>query len=83
MVEGGKMKLIIEISEEDFKWLDYQSVSMPILQVIKNGIPLDDIMTHLQTMADDEWNQQVGASKGLEEAIEIIESFTERSNDAT
>ena len=44
------MKLIIEISEEDYKWLDYQSVSMPILNVIKNGIPLDDIRAEFTSL---------------------------------
>ena len=38
-----------------------------------------EIKAHLQKMADDEWNQQVGASKGLEDAIEVIESYTEGS----
>ena len=52
-------------------------------KAIRNGIPLDDITAHLQEMADDKWNQQVGASKGLEDAIDVIESYTERSEGET
>ena len=44
------MKRIIEISEEDYKWLDYQSVNLPILKVIKDGIPLDDIKEYMRAM---------------------------------
>lgn len=36
---------------------------------------LEEIKADLQTLADDEWNQQVMASKGLEFAIEIIENY--------
>ena len=36
---------------------------------------LEDIKAELKRMADNEWNQQVGSSKGLEEAIEVVEKY--------
>lgn len=42
---------------------------------------LDKISTEIQMMADDEWNKQVGASKGLEEALEIIDKYREGEMD--
>lgn len=80
-------KIVIELSENDIYALSrdakdgYDNPIDNVMLAVKNGTPLEDIMAHLQLMADDVWNQQVGASKGLEEAIEIIESFTERRND--
>ena len=38
---------------------------------------LDKIRAEIQTMADDEWNIQVGASKGLEVALEVIDKYRE------
>ena len=37
-------------------------------------IDADALIEVLETMAKDEWNQQVGSSKGLEDAIDIIEN---------
>ena len=39
------------------------------------GEVLEDIKAELKRMADNEWNQQVGSSKGLEEAIEVAEKY--------
>jgi len=48
----------------------------PVTQTPKNvNDVLDEIKADLQTLADDEWNQQVMAGKGLEFAIEIIENY--------
>ena len=43
--------------------------------------PLDKISAEIQTMADDEWNIQVGASKGLEVALEVIDKYREGENE--
>ena len=42
---------------------------------------LDKMRAEIQMMADDEWNKQVGASKGLEEALEIIDKYREGVSD--
>lgn len=54
-----------------------------IFNAVANGILLpehhgklidaDELSKRLQELADDEWNQQVMASKGLECAVEIID----------
>ena len=38
-------------------------------------IDADELIKNLQEMADLEWNQQVGSSKGIEDAIDVIENF--------
>ena len=38
-------------------------------------IDADALIKNLQEMADLEWNQQVGSSKGIEDAIDVIENF--------
>ena len=38
-------------------------------------IDADALIKNLQEMADIEWNQQVGSSKGIEDAIDVIENF--------
>ena len=42
---------------------------------------LDELTKILQDMADDEWNTQVGSSKGLEDAIDVIDSIKMISED--
>jgi len=37
-------------------------------------IDADALTEVLETMAKDEWNQQVGSSKGLEDAIDVIDN---------
>lgn len=54
-----------------------------VTSAIGNGTPLpkghgrlvdaDALTEQLETVANDEWNKQVGASKGLEDAIDIVE----------
>ena len=44
---------------------------------------LDKISAEIQSMADDEWNIQVGASKGLEAALEVIDRYREGEQDET
>ena len=36
---------------------------------------LKDVQSKLQELADMEWNKQVGSSKGLEDAIDVIEDY--------
>lgn len=43
---------------------------------------LKEIQCELQRLADDEWNKQVGSSKGLEDAIDVIESHISRKEQA-
>lgn len=41
------MKLIIDIDEEEYKWLDYcQSLNQPIVKAIKSGTVLPDNPTN-------------------------------------
>lgn len=37
-------------------------------------IDADELTKQLETMANDEWNIQVGASRGLEDAIDVIDN---------
>ena len=55
----------------------YSSFIRESLQENVNSV-LEGIKAELQTLADDEWNQQVMADKGLEMAIEIIENYINR-----
>ena len=36
---------------------------------------IEEIIATLQKLADDEWNKQVGSSKGLEDALDVIEDI--------
>ena len=78
------MKLIIDIPEKMYYMInagfyDYGDMNL----IIQHGIPLpkehgrlidaDELTKQLETVANDEWNKQVGASKGLEDAIDIVD----------
>ena len=82
------MKLIIDIDEttyDSLKQIYNPEIGMlsPTYEAVVNGAPLpkghgrlidaDELTKQLETVANDEWNKQVGASKGLEEAIDIVE----------
>lgn len=81
------MKLIIDIPEEDYNFVKKQvadGITNPLKMRIANGTPLpkghgrlidaDELTKQLETVANDEWNKQVGASKGLEDAIDIVDN---------
>lgn len=69
-------------TEEDIygTYYDYNSF---IGRAIKNGTPLpkghgklidaDELIKQLEVLANIEWNIQVGSSKGLEDAIDIVD----------
>lgn len=83
------IELIIKIPEEMYKWAyDVNKFSNDygmgdFIDLIKNGILLpkghgrlidaDELTKQLETVASDDWNKQVGASKGLEDAIDIVD----------
>ena len=75
------MKLIIDIPDHIYSMVNntgtFGCYRFNTSKAIRQGIPLDKISTEIQMMADDEWNKQVGASKGLEEALEIIDRYRE------
>lgn len=39
-------------------------------------IDADELIKQLEVMANDEWNKQVGSSKGLEEVIDIVDDIS-------
>ena len=55
----------------------YSSFIRESLQENINAV-LEEIEEELQTLADDEWNKKVGADKGLECAIEVIDNHISR-----
>ena len=73
------MKLIIDIPEEIYIEKKEDYIGDTLDKAIANGTPLEEelkkIQNEIQRIADIEWNQQVGASNGLEFAIEIIDNY--------
>lgn len=73
------MKLVIDIPDKKYKWIkeDTLCYTDEISEAIRNGTPLEEelekIKVDFEELANDEWNIQVGASKGLECAIDLIE----------
>ena len=83
------MKIVIDIPEEIYKdiqsrdWKNGELVFSDEWKAIHNGTPLpkghgrlidaDELTKQLETVASDEWNKQVGASKGLEDAVDIVD----------
>ena len=83
------MQIVIDIPErtyEQLKFLREQSFDgfeTIIDKAVANGTPLsnghgrlidaDALIKQLEAMANNRWNIQVGASKGLEEAIDIVD----------
>lgn len=39
-------------------------------------IDADELIKQLEVMANDEWNKQVGSSKGLEDVIDIVDDIS-------
>ena len=81
--EVTRMKIVIDIDKEEYEMVKAHPGCFNFSYAIINGTPLpkghgrlidaDVISKRLQELADDEWNQQVMASKGLEYAVEIID----------
>lgn len=82
-----KIKRIIEIDEEEYKlrkvWAESDNLCSPDTLMIAQSKPYDDsgdcisrsaVTKQLEEMANDEWNIKVGADKGLECAIDVIEN---------
>lgn len=78
------MQIVIEIPEEMYRQLiNGRSGNTLINKAIKNGIPLPkghgrlidakELTDRLEALSADKWNESVGASKGLDFAIEITE----------
>ena len=82
------IKLVIKVPEELYRAykdrpprLGDAGMDM-IAQAIANGTPLDDVNAEMQRRADDPWNMAVGsASKGLENAIEILDNISETESE--
>lgn len=57
-----------------------------IYERVANGTPLpkghgrlidaDELIKQLEALANDEWNKQVGSSKGLEDVIDIVDDIS-------
>ena len=81
------MQIVIDIPEEEYalckKQWDTECLDT-LMIAVKYGTPLpkghgrlidaDELTKQLETVANDEWNKQVGASKGLEDAIDIVDN---------
>ena len=78
------MQIVIDIPEEEYDIIKNSKMPMTWVEhLIANGTPLpkehgrlidaDALIKQLEAMANNRWNIQVGASKGLEEAIDIVD----------
>lgn len=84
------MKVVIDIDDETYNLIKNwnrppkDTVHEMLFDLLRNGTPLKevlgDIQIELQRLADDKWNQEVGSSKGLEDAIDVIEDQKERDS---
>lgn len=82
------MKIIIDIDEENYKSCQTSEyvrkiIYCDLVYAIRKGtilpkghgrlIDADKLIKQLEMIANDEWNKQVGSSKGLEDAIDIVD----------
>lgn len=78
------MQIVIDISEKDFIEIFINGLenNNEIINLIRKGTPLpkhgrlvdaDVLIKQLEDTANIEWNEQVGSSKGLEDAIDIVD----------
>ena len=83
------MQIVIDIPERTYEQLKFlreqgfDGFETVIDKAVANGTPLpkehgrlidaDALIKQLEAMANNRWNIQVGASKGLEEAIDIVD----------
>ena len=77
------MQIVIEIDKELYEEVKGYHELTECELAIFNGTVLpkhsrlieeDRLIERLEKLSDDKWNQEVGASKGLDFAIEIVES---------
>ena len=77
------VKLIIEISKEDFEWIqthknitDYQITQM-LYKRVMNGTPLDDVKAEIAEQFETEFLEEstIGMNFGLRLALEIIDNI--------
>ena len=77
------MQIVIDIPECFYEYCKAQTDAIEIELAVAKGTPLpkshgrlidvDALIKQLEAMANNRWNIQVGASKGLEEAIDIVD----------
>lgn len=82
------MQIVIDIPERTYEQLKFlreqgfDGFETIIDKAVANGTPLskhgrlidvDALIKQLEAMANNRWNIQVGANKGLEEAIDIVD----------
>ena len=77
----GVIKYFESALDSNYKKDD--DVKTVLIKALLNGTPLpkghgrlidaDALIKQLEAMANDEWNKHVGASKGLEDAIDIVD----------
>lgn len=74
------MKIVIDIPEENYEVLLTKIMlacrGCKITELVKRHgrlIDADELVKQLEDTANIEWNQQVGSSKGLEDAIDIVD----------
>lgn len=74
------MKIVIDIPEENYEVLLTKIMlacrGCKITELVKKHgrlIDADKLIKKLEATANIEWNKQVGSSKGLEDAIDIID----------
>lgn len=81
------MQKVIDIPNLDWSKVKNGSIATAnLLNAVRNGTPLpkshgrlidaDELIKQLEAMANDEWNKQVGSSKGLEEVIDIVDDIS-------
>ena len=79
------MKLIIDIPEEDFKWIqthrsvtDYQITQM-LYKRVMNGIPLDDVKFQIEHMACRQYEHRLTLDR--QEVIEILDNIVKAESE--
>jgi len=70
------MQIVIDIPQEAYKIIKKDTESeMYIIQVIKQGIPLDDIKAEIRQVVEEEADDERW-SRGLHYALKIIDRHT-------
>ena len=71
----GKMKLIIDIDDKDYEKLKDGHIPFRILDVIQNGIPLEQMRSEIEQIADEEQKHDKKWAIGLRYALKIIDKY--------